>query len=178
MSAWKNRNTWRWRIMVGGHIATGSARTREEALAAEAAARRSLIGGGGPPARHTIDAALVRYLESPEFLTLKSAASLADKLATWHPYIAGQPLERAADIAEQAVRDWLGKGLAVATINRRLAGLRRILALAYRRWQWIDRDIAARITLQVELSVHGRDDRIEQAVADDHERHAQPRLAL
>jgi integrase len=146
MSAWKNRNTWRWRIMVGGRIATGSARTRETALAAEAAARRSLIGGGAQ-VRHTIDAALVRYLESPEFLTLKSADSLADKLATWHPYISGQPLDRAADIAEQAVRDWLAKDLAVATINRRLAGLRRILALAYRRWQWIDRDIAARITL-------------------------------
>lgn len=148
MSAWKNRNTWRWRIMVGGNIATGSARTREAALAAESAARRALIAEpGGLPERRTLDQAVVRYLESTEYLGLKSAASLADKLGTWADYIAGQPIERAADVADSAVRDWMAKGLAVATINRRLAGLRRILSLAYRRWQWIGQDIAARIPL-------------------------------
>lgn len=89
----------------------------------------------------------MRYLESPEYLTLKSAASLADKLATWQTYITAKPLESAPDIADTAVRDWLTKGLAIATINRRLAGLRRILSLAYRRWQWIDQDIAVRIPL-------------------------------
>ena len=134
--------------MVGGLVAGGSARTREAALAAEAAARRDLIGGGtGSAPRHTLDAAVVRYLGSPEFLTLKSASGTADKLAQWAPYITGRPIEQAADIADGAVRDWLGKGLAVATINRRLAALRRVLALAYRRWQWCAQDIAARIPL-------------------------------
>lgn len=134
--------------MVGSHIATGSARTREAALAAEAAARRELIAGNtGIQPRRTLDQAVVRYLESPEFLNLKSAAGLADKISTWSAYIAGQPIERAADIADVAVRDWMTKGLAVATINRRLAALRRILALAYRRWQWIGQDIAVRIPL-------------------------------
>jgi integrase len=148
MSVWKNRDTWRWRVMRGGLVATGSARTRETALAAEAGARRELIAGiTGTQPKRTLDEALVRYLDSPEFLTLKSAASLADKLATWHPYITAQPIERAADVADVAVRDWLANDLAIATINRRLSGLRRILALAYKRWQWIDRDIAVRIPL-------------------------------
>lgn len=148
MSAWKNRNTWRWRIMVGGHLATGSARTREAALAAEAAARRELIAGnGGIQPRRTLEQAVLRYLESPEYLGLKSASDLADKIGTWSAYIAGQPIDRAADVADAAVRDWMDKGLAIATINRRLAALRRILALAYRRWQWIGQDIAARIPL-------------------------------
>lgn len=148
MSTWKNRDTWRWRIMRGGLVASGSARTREAALAAEAEARRALTRGAtGSPQRRTIDEAVVRYLDSPEYLTLKSARSLADKLATWQPYITAQPLDRAQDVADSAVRDWLAKGLAVATINRRLAGLRRILSLAYRRWQWVDHDIAVRISL-------------------------------
>lgn len=134
--------------MVGGRVAGGSARTREAANAAEAAARRDLIAGtSGAQQRRNLDAAIVRYLSSPEFLTLKSAAGTADKLAQWTIYIAGQPLDAAPDIADLAVRDWLGKGLAVATINRRLAAIRRVLALAFRRWQWTDRDIAARITL-------------------------------
>lgn len=134
--------------MVGGRVAGGSARTREAALAAEAAARRALIGGhGGTPEPHRLDQAVVRYLDSPEFLGLRSSANLADKIATWAPYIAGLPIERAADVAEAAVRDWMAKGLAIATINRRLAALRRILALAYRRWRWTDQDIAARIAL-------------------------------
>ncbi len=147
MSVWKNRATWRWRVQRRGHVATGSARTREAALEAEALARRALIAGTDPAAPRRLDAAFARYLESPDYLTLKSAASLADKLATWAPYVAGIALDRAPDVAERAVRDWLDAGLAIATINRRLAGLRRILALAYRRWQWTDRDIAARIQL-------------------------------
>lgn len=148
MSVWKNRSTWRWRIMVGGRVAGGSARTREAALAEEAAARRALIDNTAATGRpRRIDEAVVRYLESPEYLTLRSADGVADKLSTWTTYIAGQPLDRAPDIADAAVRDWIAKGLAVATINRRLAALRRILALAYRKWQWTDRDIAARIRL-------------------------------
>lgn len=148
MSAWKNRSTWRWRIMVGGHVAAGSARTREAALAAEAAARRALIEGrDGIRRPRRIDEAVVRYLESPEFLTLKSAAGVADKLGTWAAYIAGQDIGRAPDAADAAVRDWLDKGLAVATINRRLAALRRVLSLAYRRWQWTAENTAARIPL-------------------------------
>ena len=147
MSVWKHRSAWRWRIMVGGAVAGGSARTREAAHAAEAEARRRLIRGQSAPQIHTLDAALIRYLDSPEYITLRSARNLADKLGTWTPWIAGKPLHAAPDIADVAVRDWLGKGLAIATINRRLAALRRILALAYRRWQWTDADIAARIRL-------------------------------
>lgn len=148
MSVWKNRDTWRWRIMVGGRVAAGSARSREAALADEAGARRALIEGrDGITRPRRIDEAVVRYLESPEYLTLKSAAGVADKLGTWAPYIAGQDIGRAPDIADAAVRNWLGRELAVATINRRLAALRRVLALAFRRWQWTREDIAARITL-------------------------------
>lgn len=90
---------------------------------------------------------MVRYLQSPEFLSLRSATGVADKLSQWSEYIAGQQIEHAPDFADTAVRDWLDKGLTVSTINRRLAALRRVLALAYRRWQWIDQDIAVRISL-------------------------------
>lgn len=147
MSVWKNRATWRWRVQRRGHVAAGSARTREAALEAEAHARRALIAGTDSTAQRRIDAAVARYLDSPEYLTLRDAAGVADKLATWAPWIVGEPLERAPDLADLAVRAWLDKGLAIATVNRRLAALRRVLALAYRRWQWTERDIAARISL-------------------------------
>ena len=147
MSVWKNRGTWRYRVQRGGSVATGSARTREAAHEAEAAALRALTSGATVSQRRTLDEAIVRYLESPEYLTLRSARNLADKIGTWAGYVPGIPIERAPDAADRAVKDWLAAGLAVATINRRLAALRRILALAYRRWQWIENDVAARVSL-------------------------------
>lgn len=58
-------------------------------------------------------------------------------------YIEGKYLADASDVAEAAVRDWLkprGKKppLAIATINRRLAALRRILSLAFRAMELVD----------------------------------------
>lgn len=147
MSVWQNRGTWRWRVMRRGRIAQGSARSREAARDAESAARRALIAGEAPDTRRTLAAAIVEYLRSPQFLALKSAHSTADKLAQWESYIHAQDIAAAPDIARQAVADWLGKGLAVATINRRLAALRRVLALAYRDWQWTRDNLAARIRL-------------------------------
>lgn len=148
MSVWKNRGTWRWRVMVAGHIATGSARTREEASAAEAAARQAL--NRGEPAtieRRLIADAFTQYLGSPEFMALRSGANIADKIAQWQPYITGRTLEQAPAVADEAVSAWLANGLAIATINRRLAALRRVLSLAYKRWQWVRQDIAVRIPL-------------------------------
>lgn len=147
MSVWKDRGRWRWRVMRHGHAAAGSAGTRQAAQEAEAAALRRLTAGLRTDGRHTLAAAFVRYLESSEFRALTDQRGQADKLAQWEGYLGAHVLEAAPAIAERAVGDWLGKGLAVATINRRLAALRRVLALAYRRWQWTESDIAGRISL-------------------------------
>lgn len=134
--------------MRGGHVIAGSARTREEALILEAQARQNLSAGiTGIPVKHTIADAIVRYLDSPEYLSLKSRRNLADKLAQWEPYLRGRTLEQSRDVADEATAAWRKAGLAVATINRRLAALRRVLALCHRRWDWTAHDLAAKIAL-------------------------------
>lgn len=149
MSVWKNRNTWRYRVQRGGHVIDGGARTREEALALEAKARQQLSSSvTGAPLRRTLDEAFVRYLDSPEFLGLKSASdTAATKIPPWLPFFRGRSLEQARDVADDAVKAWRAKGLAVATINRRLAVLRRVLKLAHTRWDWLHTDIAGKIPL-------------------------------
>ena len=149
MSVWKNRDTWRWSVQRAGHKLAGSARTREEALLLESRARQELSAGiTGVAVKRTISEAFVRYLDSPEFVGLKSAEDIATtKIAPWQPHIAGRTLEQARDAADEAVKAWRARGLAIATINRRLAVLRRVLALAHTRWDWLAVNLAARIAL-------------------------------
>lgn len=134
--------------MRRGHVIKGSARTRQEALELEAQARRDLSAGiTGIKPRRTISEAIVRYLDSGEFLALKSRRNLADKIAQWEPYLRGRHLDQARDVADEAVSAWLAAGLTAATINRRLAALRRVLSLCLRKWDWLNDDIAAKISL-------------------------------
>lgn len=149
MSIWKSRNTYRYRVQRGGNVIAGSARTREEARILEARAIQQLSAGiTGAHVRRTIDEAFVRYLDSPEYLKLKSAKDIAtDLIPPWMPFLRGRTLEQARDVADEAVKAWTTKGLAVATINRRLAVLRRVLNLAHTRWDWLQSDIARKIPL-------------------------------
>lgn len=58
-----------------------------------------------------------------------------------------RPLAEIADVAEDAKRAWLAQGLLPATINRRLAILRRVANLAYRAWGWLDQPLGQRVVL-------------------------------
>lgn len=90
---------------------------------------------------------MAEYLSSPEYLTLKSAANIADKAAQWVPYTAGKTLHQAPLAAQEATRAWLAAGLKPSTINRRLSLLRRVLNIAWRQWDWTADPIAQRIKL-------------------------------
>lgn len=148
MSVWKNRNTRRYRVMRDGIVVAGSARSREEALSLEARARTDLIDQriGATPKR-TLPEAFVRYFQSPEALNLKSIDSLTSKGNAWEPYLTGKLLTQSVDVADRAAAAWHKDGKAVATINRRLALLRRILNLAYRQWGWLNEPLADKIPL-------------------------------
>ena len=149
MSIWKDRNTYRYRVQRNGHILAGSARTREEARLLEAKARQQLSAGvTGAHIRRTIDESFVRYLDSPEYLGLRSAEAVAaDLIPPWMPFLQGRTLDQARDVADDAVKAWRTRGLAIATINRRLAVLRRVLNLAHSRWDWLHVDVAKKIPL-------------------------------
>lgn len=56
-------------------------------------------------------------------------------------------LAEIADVAEEAKRTWLAQELQPATINRRLAILRRVANLAYRAWGWLDQPLGQRVVL-------------------------------
>lgn len=91
----------------------------------------------GRVAVHTINEAFVRWLKG-EARALKSYANLCDKVDQVRKFTAGRPLSEAGDVAQAIIEDGLArkKPLSPATINRRLAALRRVCRLAVE-WGWI-----------------------------------------
>lgn len=93
---------------------------------------------------YTIEEAIDRWLGN-EARSLLSFGNLENKVRALYPFIRGRSLDELPDAAAELSKSALADGLRPATINRRLAILRRVGRLANRRWQWIDRDVAARI---------------------------------
>jgi len=75
----------------------------------------------------------------------------------------GKTLTEIADAAEEVIQ--AGAGLAPATVNRRLAILRRVARPAFRKWKWLDRDESGRIQL-----LPGEEPRYVQATPDQAEK--------
>lgn len=102
------------------------------------------IRASGAPAQHGLDDALVAFLKGPaRALRAPSAAVTVAKAV--RPYVEGKALHEAPQVAAAMVRDWSGT-LAVATINRRLALLRRLCNLAWE-WGWTEHPTGRRIKL-------------------------------
>jgi integrase len=100
----------------------------------------------GRTPHYTLEEALTRWLTG-EARALLSYRNLLNKTRAILPHVRGKRLEEAPDAAEAVKRAGLADGLKPATINRRLAILRRVARLAHRKWDWLDRDVAAKITL-------------------------------
>ena len=93
-----------------------------------------------------MDEALVRWLQG-EAATLKSYDNLLSKVRAVEPFATGRRLDAVVSIAEDLKAAGIRVGLAPATINRRLAVLRRIAKLAHEQWGWLDMPLGARIKL-------------------------------
>src|SRR5262245_38602674 len=105
--------------------------TREQALELEAKIRADYHAGRvGRAASHTVSEAFARWL-SGEARALESYRNLLSKVNAWRPYMKGRQLFEAADVAKDGREAWLKAGLAIGTINRRLAALRRVVKLAF-----------------------------------------------
>lgn len=112
----------------------------------------------GKKERHTLAAGLNRYLDD-EVKNHASADKTESNLNALLPHITGlylDQIDEAAKRVKTATRKSRRAGaipqpgdklkpLRAATINRRLAILRRVANLAYTEWHWLDRPIAVRL---------------------------------
>lgn len=114
----------------------------------------------GRQTQYTLEEALARWLTG-EAASLKSYMNLKDKVRAIQPHITGRALTEIADVAEAVIQAGQRADLKPATINRRLAILRRVARLAHRKWRWLDRDEAGRIT-----AVSGEEARFVQATPE------------
>ena len=152
MSVFRHPKTGHWccRVQIGRlriQRSAGPSATKADAQALEAAIRRDSIDGRiGKPQTRSLDAALLRWLEN-EALTLRDVAGHTSKARAIRPHCAGKRLDQIVDAAEEIKRDGQKAKLSPATINRRLAILRRIANLAHDQWGWLDKPLGQRIKL-------------------------------
>lgn len=159
---------WHVHVQVGGvrvRQTAGRGASRQEAQELESSIRKSLhddrhanrVGRG---LNRTFGDGLVEYLQAEETKKLRSYRGLCDKARAIRPYLERTRLEDTPVAAEAMKQSMLSMGLAPATINRRLAIVRRVLNLAYRRWGWLKAPLY--ITL----------------LTEDNERHIYPDVTL
>ena len=146
----KRGDRWHVRLQIGGQRierSLGPAATKADALDYEARLRRDAVAGKlhRAPTR-TIEDALVRWLEG-EAAQLKSYSNLLSKVRALQPHAAGQRLDAIVLVAEEVKGAGIKEHLTPATINRRLAILRRVANLAHEQWGWLEQPLGRRIKL-------------------------------
>ena len=135
------------RIQHGGRRLSQTVATRSDALYLEARLRQRFndTRAGRLPS-YTLEEALERWARE-EFPRLKSQDSHRSLVKAVLPFFKGQVLGLVHEVAEKIKQDGLTAGLGPAPINRRLALVKRVAKLAYRRWEWLENDLGAKISL-------------------------------
>ncbi len=150
MSVYKRGDRWHYRLQIGGQRFAGSAGAaggKADAVALEAKIRADHLAGRlGKVASHTVDDALLRWL-SGEASRLRSVKSLTSQIKAIMDHTAGRPLAQIVLVSEAVKQSGIDAGLAIATINRRLAALRRVAHLAHDQWGWLTEQLGPRIKL-------------------------------
>lgn len=138
---------WEARIQHLGNRSSRTFGSRQDALEFERLARHRIADHRvGRASRYTLEEALERWLTG-EARSLRTLRDLENKVRALLPHIKGRMLEEIVDAADSAKRAGLADRLTPATINRRLAILRRVANLAHRQWGWLEADIARRVQL-------------------------------
>lgn len=150
MSVYRRGRVWWISVSVGGRrvrVSAGCDISKAQAKELEAKIRADLHAGRvGRAPEKSISDALLHWIDN-ECQELKSAHKFESHARALLPYIKGRQLKEAPAVANDIKAGLRAQGLTPATINRRLAILRRVCNLAYRSWQWINEPIGERIQL-------------------------------
>jgi integrase len=143
----RHGKSWEVRIRsVKPEISRSFSRYRDAAEFERRALQRIEDSRVGRTPAYTLEEAVDRWLGN-EAKALRSFDNLQNKVKALYPYIKGKVLSEVGAAADSLKAAGIEKGLAPATINRRLAVLRRVARLAHRRWGWVEHDIGGRIAL-------------------------------
>jgi integrase len=138
---------WEVRLQHGGRRYSKTVTTRSDAQYLEAKLRQRVSDTrAGRVPSHSLEEALARWLRE-EFPRLKSQQSYKSLIKVTLPHLSGRALHSVVEVASAIRQAGLDGGLGPAPINRRLALLKRIAKLAYKRWHWLENDLGARIEL-------------------------------
>src|SRR6267378_5337283 len=135
------------RVQSAGQRFSKTLGNRKDAFELERVVRARLVDRVlGRTPQYSLEEALTRWLTG-EARLLKSYRDLKNKVREMYPQIQGKPLSAVVDVAEAVKQAGITGGLVPATINRRLAVLRRVANLAYRQWGWLETSLGERIRL-------------------------------
>lgn len=156
MSVWKDsQGRWHIGIQRGGkrvHRICPPEATWREAKQKEAAIRQGFTNVARQTVR--IGTGIQKWLteEVAHQKAQRNTEGHAFALAEW---VKGRDLGEIIEVAEEYKKAHRGK-LTNSTINRRLAVLRRVANLAYRRWGWISEPLGAKIEMLPENPARDR----------------------
>lgn len=140
MPVYRRGDTWWVRLQINGKrhaFSAGNSATYEQAKALEAQIRQDIVSGKLGQKNYTLEDAVVRWLEG-EAKGLKHYNKLLQTIKLIRPYIQDTKIEDAQDAA-QRIREAYPH-LMAATVNRRLAIIRRLCNLAWK-WGWVNSQI-------------------------------------
>jgi len=150
VAVYKRGSRWHYRFQVGGQKISGTAGaagSKADAVALEAKLRADILAGRiGKTPEHYLDDALRRWL-SGEASRLRSYPAVVSQVRAIMAHSAITPISQIVAVAERVKQSGLDSGLAIATINRRLAALRRVAFLAHDQWGWLSEQLGQRIKL-------------------------------
>lgn len=153
MSVYKRGGVWWVSVSFKGErIRQSAGRDKEQAKALEARIRHEIheYKMGKKPDRLWSEA-LTKWLDG-ECQRLKSWKKYESHIRAIRPYTRHMRLSQTAQVVDNAKAGMLAESLSTATINRRIALIRRIVNLAYSEWDWLDKPIGKRISLLPENS--------------------------
>lgn len=143
MSVWYDKQAKRYRIRIKRRgqdiretLPDGITKAQAEARHNEVLREFFNQSELGKPAKYLIDDAIIKYIEE-EIPKQKSGEKTLSNIRAIRPFVSGYPLSSIGERAEVYRIGARGK-YSAATINRRLALLRRIANLGVKRWKYID----------------------------------------